>query len=447
MLGSARRTLLVLAIPFGLALAFLVPPFQVADESSHFLRAWQIAGGRLVPETPGGVPGGYFPADVAAVAKGYDELRWHSERKVAPSQILADLRRPRDRGPPVFVELKAAAYSPVAYLPQLAGVALGRALPAPALVALYLGRLSSLATMIAVMWGVLSTLPLYRRTFVLLALLPMDLAQWAAVSADGVLIGSCLLFIALVLRGVFEPRRLGLQTAAALLALAIVMALSKPVYLLIAGLVFLLPSEKLQRRWQVALFLLLCVAAVAAARGWALLTYAHGFTPTSAAGRSRLDLVLASPWRLAWMVVTSYLHWAEFLVRSFIGQLGWLDVWLPIPVVVALAAGLLASALGESPSPAWSRWQRALLLALLALAMAAMALALFIYGGKERNDRIDGLQGRYFLPLAPLLLLALAQRRWRWPLRAPSPDRLLAWLWAGGLAVTIGAVINRYYLE
>lgn len=435
------------AIPFGVLLALCMAPFQVADESRHFIRAWQIATGHPVAEVEGGVPVVRISKDVLTGVKSYDFLRWRGERRLSPAQILADLRRPRAPRPEVVAELDAGAYSPAAYLPQLPGLLLGRALGAPVLALLYLGRLSSLAVTLSAMALFLSMLPLYRRSCTLLLLLPMSLSQCAAVSADGVVLAACLLLTGILVSAALGARRIGAGAVAALVALSAVIALSKAVYLLLLGLVFLVPRERLPRPRQVALFLLLCAVGLLALRGWAQLSYARGLAPTSAAGRGHLDQLLASPLRALLLVGKTYVLGLPWLLQTFVGRLGWLDVALPWPLILLYAAALVASALGEDPAPPWSTFQRAVLLGLCAAVLLAVALGLFVYSGYTAADEIEGMQGRYFLPIGALVLLSLAQRRWprvpRWVERHLGPR--LGWGAALGLLVTLLCVLGRYY--
>jgi hypothetical protein len=74
---------LALAPLVGLACLILTPPFQVADEPSHFFRIVQIAEGGLVGERRGAEAGGDIPAGLIAMAEHFidgnlasGEVRW-----------------------------------------------------------------------------------------------------------------------------------------------------------------------------------------------------------------------------------------------------------------------------------------------------------------------------------------------------------------------------------
>ena len=122
-----------------LPLVILTPPFQVPDEAQHFERAYQISEGGLRAEVHDGVAGAELPASLPALVRkclGTDAIL--ALRRVTPAPLArsAALRAmPLDPGQQRFVDFTGAAvYPPLAYLPQAAGIAIGRALGAGPLV-------------------------------------------------------------------------------------------------------------------------------------------------------------------------------------------------------------------------------------------------------------------------------------------------------------------------
>jgi len=63
---SAECLFLGVALLWGLALVFLVPPFRVFDEPMHYERAWSVADGQLLSAPDGTVR---VPTNVAALFK------------------------------------------------------------------------------------------------------------------------------------------------------------------------------------------------------------------------------------------------------------------------------------------------------------------------------------------------------------------------------------------
>jgi hypothetical protein len=128
----------------------------------------------------------------------------------------------------------------------------------------------------------------------------------------------------------------------------------------------------------------------------------------------------------------------------FTRQLGWLDVNLPKPLLWGYAALLGLLALFDARSTVTvSPGQRVLLvfvtLAVLALVSASQYAVWTPYGA----DFLEGIQGRYFLPLGPAAAWILHTRR-----LSADPARLgrvLPWVSLVCLGVALWSVIQRYY--
>ena len=124
---SPSRWLLALGIPFGLAFAIVTPPLQAPDELPHLARALAISEGTLGAEAiVDGKPSIRVPQSLVALpAQLGTGLQMHPERRQDRARIEREFARPQELFPRSWRPLPSL-YSPVAYLPQAAGVAIAR---------------------------------------------------------------------------------------------------------------------------------------------------------------------------------------------------------------------------------------------------------------------------------------------------------------------------------
>ena len=138
-----------------------------------------------------------------------------------------------------------------------------------------------------------------------------------------------------------------------------------------------------------------------------------------------------------------------------LGVLGWLDTPLPGPFYVAARAMLIVAVLaGVSVGRAagW-RWLRVAAVAVGLAVAGAVFAAMYLVWTKVGAPTVEGVQGRYLIPVALVLCLALegerapafARRIPAWVARATAAA-LLAFPILSGLAVQ-HAIIARYYLD
>jgi uncharacterized membrane protein len=127
-------------------------------------------------------------------------------------------------------------------------------------------------------------------------------------------------------------------------------------------------------------------------------------------------------------------------LEGMVGNLGHFDVEIPAAATALGLAAVAASAtLERSPLPRSGRLLLPATFLVCALAVLAMA---YLGWTPVGSDRIQGVQGRYFLPLLPFALAALpavppATRR---ALRATVVAALVA-----VLAISAAAMVQAYY--
>jgi uncharacterized membrane protein len=422
---------LVLCIIFGLAWTFLIPPFQLPDEDAHFFRAWSVSDGKLFIKAVKGpdgklAAGEYQPADVVELP---DEMGAHMVRRNPFNKY--DFRgfwkfmgrlcaaKP-DYSQRVFADTSAEMYSPVPYLPQVAGIVACRALGAGPLVCYYAARILVMLAYALLVFLAVKVTPVAKNLFVVVGLLPMSVALSVSVGADAVSNGVTFLFTAYMLRLSLTDRGLPLTRGnlAAVFGLLAVVALLKQPYLLLALLVLAVPAERFGKRSTRYVFVasaLLFTLAVSAA--WNIPAIIFAAAHAQAAGPSligdpagQVGFILTHPLGYLTALYNGIFHYplqGRGLWRQFLGLLGWLDLVFPAFFYDLLGLFLLAQFLFSQGLPRIPAGGRAVLFFTSLAALAGVATAMYLVN-PVGSDTVTGLQGRYFTPVAPLALVSLS---------------------------------------
>ncbi|MGE5277369.1 MAG: DUF2142 domain-containing protein [Acidobacteriota bacterium] len=438
-----------LALFFGLLFAVVTPPSQAPDEPAHFRRAWGISEGRMFAERREDRVGAEVPTSVVDVSHDFlAGLPFHPERKIRPDAILAGFRIPLVASQREFIAFpNTALYGPVCYAPQAAAFALGRLFTRSVLALFYLGRVANVAAAAVLLALALRAVPFFRPVFFLAGLVPMAVFQAGSLSADGVTNGVAILLTAWILRCAFgEKARVEGSEVAWLLLLSVLLALTKPGYLLLSGLVLLVPSHRFgsRTRWA-AIVTLVAVSAVGGAAMWAAAVNSRGLLGPPAAGPAAS--LRAAPAAFLLRMLADHLRRAPTLAAQFLGKLGWADVTIPVALLAAHGLVLLLTALTAGPTALRLRGRDRAILAAVVLGTVLIVAAPFyisvIPPGPEGASAHHP-QGRYLLPLGPAALLLLCNRRWAldWEARRRA---LAGWV-ALVLAVSVASVAARYYL-
>ena len=208
--GRPHVVVLLVGGVVGLVMVLVVPALAGIDEPYHYLRAWSISDGDLVPDKgdlPGGVRGGGTCVPATITRQLFDIRRPYLEHLIpnydGSDPLKATKACPENVGERVvFVDMATFAwYTPMSYAPQVFAVAIGRLTGAGVSTQLVLARLASLAAYLALCAWAVALAPRAKWALVAIALLPVSMFQAAtSLSPDGLTLAAVLLLIATALR-------------------------------------------------------------------------------------------------------------------------------------------------------------------------------------------------------------------------------------------------------
>jgi len=440
----------------GLALVFITPPFQVADEPNHFFRAYQVSQGELVGQVAPGeqYAGGLIPDSLSqTVSHLARDVPFHSEQKYSVSWLEGAFAMDLDPERDTFLGFSnTVLYSPVSYAPQAAAIALGRAFDPPPIVLFYMGRIAALTFAVLLGCWTLHIIPFFRWPLLLLLLMPMTLFQSASVSADVVTNALSIAFFGSILRGVADSS--GPVSSARKIewvALFVLVTLAKSVYVLLGLLIFLISADSFgSRRRQLVFLAIFFAVGMVAFAGWSHLANSVyvPYNPNRHTDiHEQLRLVAANPIGFLKIVAHAFMYQQEAYRHMFVGVLGWLDTHLPNSLLDAYALLLLlAAAFDGHPDVRLGLVRRAWVCAIAVAGLLGVSLSLYCLWCAVGSPVLDSIQGRYFIPLAPVMLLGLYNmvlaggvKPWH-KAAIVVPSLVLTW------AITIHRLLGRYYL-
>jgi uncharacterized membrane protein len=425
----------------------LTPPYGSPDEQVHLARALLISEGRWWAPGEAEWARADIPRSLVRLYRQMDHAPATSPpRRFRAAEIIGRLRDPLD--PAERVEARYLGYyPPLAYAPQAAALWLARRFESSPAVLLYAGRLGNLLFYAAL--GVLALRLAPRRGWALclLLLLPMNVAQAASLSADAPTLAVAVLLFALACRAALGPEPPGPRARRGLLATSGALGLVKPGYGVLALLPLLVPPDRFARRatWRRLCGGSLLFAAVPSVLWMAIVAASGPFSPSPQAdARAQLTFVLSHPGAFAAAVARTLALGLPTYAETFVGRLGHLNVALPAWVWIGALLALAASALADPPDPpALDGRRRGALVALFALGAAGLFVLAYLGWNAVGSRLIQGVQGRYFAPFAPLLLLAIPARGGG--VSEAARAGLVAAAGGAGLAATAAALARAFF--
>lgn len=395
----------------GLIFSAFFPPFLITDEVAHYRAAYSMANVLLfrgdepvmraddlafLNETGSRfITSGYY----ATVANDFALFAKDS------SLVSTDLMGTYS----IF-----GAWPPQVTFAPAFGIAMAQLIGLGTIPAIYLGRLCNLIFFVALLFFAIRITPEGKKILAVIALFPMTLHLVSSLSYDAGLLGMAFLLFALMMQGVMGKGRMQTKDMAGILILSALLAPCKVIYSLMLFLVLFIKQERFESRWQGVLFKVAVFALPAILVAITSLSRMVDLSSVQVSGeeseRYSLFSIVSHPVWFVDLVVNTLYQKADFYLFSMLGySLGYFqpEVTLPQACLIPFLVFALFAVIRREDEPPLTVLLRftmiVIFMSVLFLAMVSMLLANTEVG----SSVIEGVQGRYLLPVLPLLLLGL----------------------------------------
>ncbi len=437
---------LPVALLLALLYSFVLPPLSAPDEVRHYISAYQLSDsfmgipvddplGRVLIRTQDWAAEDTTAAIIAGISEDGTVVAVDFEEggTVPLGQTLTtytyaaihDYLRNAGNGAEYYGygDLAFSGHlpvqtTPVVYLAPAVGITIARLCNFNTAGLLILGRIFNLLLYCLVTAYAIRRIPFGKGVLFGVAILPMSLHLAASYSYDAPLMCGLWLFTAICLDQAYRKEKASVADVALLAALMALVGPCKMVYAVMMGLCLLIPIRKFggKGRWFISAVVVLgaWVGAMILVNSQTVAAYATGtenYIDWAGEAGYTFAMVMEHPVNALRMALNTILrqggNWASMMIGANLGNS---DPVLEVPflVILGFGAGLVAMALrkpGENLhfSPGSKAWIFILCLACLGGLLFSMLLA----WTPVSSDMIDGVQGRYFLPVLPVFLLAL----------------------------------------
>jgi uncharacterized membrane protein len=291
----------------------------------------------------------------------------------------------------------------------------------------------------------------------LVLLMPMLLYVGSSASADMPTDAFAIAFSALVLRYCSsEGDPIDSIHFAVLWLLSLAVCLCKFAYAPLLALLLLVPAKRFwgrERYWvKVAMLVLVDVSVMYLWTSQSVGVEVRIRMSSDVSGTRQLEYLHQHPIQFVPILVETFRTRGWMLFQTYVGVIGWYDLFLPAAFVIGYLVLLILACVASDEElmlpPAWK--SAVVVLPIVTISFLAIAVLSYMYWTPVGASYIDGLHGRYLIPLTPAVLIlvcSILRRMPSLPIRARE-DRiniLLAGASIGACAYFLAVVWNRYY--
>ena len=299
---------------------------------------------------------------------------------------------------------------PFGYIASGMGITIGRALHLGALPTFYLGRIFNALMFIIFVYFSIKIIPVGKETLFVISMFPMVWQQVASFSYDAFLIGIVFLFIAVTVRLFKTTNKITIMQIIAVVLLAFLVAISKFVYAPLVLILLALPAARFNVK-NPTRFKKICVASLIVIGVAAFVILQHKlsiidyFIPSFIyEGQSGfLNLV-----RFVEIMFMTLIELIDYYVQGIVAYVGWYQIPIPVVMLMVYYVLLLFTMFRRNNEindiPYTTKLWGALLVFITCILVALPMAAKFT---DPSDELIDGIQGRYFLPVLPIVCIGL----------------------------------------
>lgn len=444
---------LLTALVTGFVFSILIPPSCVPDERGHIDAVYRLSNELLgIKDNIGALRIWKRVSDLMPSWENTMDLRTHSYRYIWENFG----KKAEDTSLTIaFGANNALANTTfLHFLPLALGFTIARILGYSFATMLMLGRWINLFTIIIFMYLGIKKMPFGKTAFAIAGLLPMMMQQISAVSYDGIILGVAWLFIGYTFAIAYE-QSFSVMEAAVLLFSAGILTMSKGgVYLPLLGLIFLIPAKKHAKlRTWIAAFLAMVPFGILFLAQYTIriirlftksTTTSINFTSTDAI--YTMSYFVEHPKDFPRMLQNTFFIKGDNLLGEILGtRLGKLNINIPWYLVIAILILLFISVLPDEKETRFIDRKGKIWMGFIVLAGSALIMTGMLFAWTTIDSKyIYGLQGRYFYPYVPLILLIMRRPGLAW--KSKNPGCLISMTVALNFAVSVFVIWCLYYL-
>lgn len=299
--------------------------------------------------------------------------------------------------------------APYLYLPSSLGITLARILRLGTVPLFYLGRLFNFMFFIFMTYIAIKKIPFGKIILFVVSLYPITMQQAVSFSYDAVINGLAFCFIGYCLNVAYCEKMPTKKDLVMLCLVGVFLAPAKYIYVGICLLLLLIPKEKFQSRKNKAIYLaVFAISAVALFLAFNLLNIINRLA-VQVSGIEDMppysfDYILKNPLGTLKLIVNTICVKGDFYIAGAIGLLGWFNITLPWVIILGYIILFIFSCWRMKDERQYISTSSKLLITFVIISVFILALlSMMLIWTPNTYPYIEGVQGRYFIPIIPLV--------------------------------------------
>lgn len=384
--------------------AILNPLNMVPDEEAHVYRAYDISLGHIIsPISENGDADINMPVDYLNSFDNYKQLKENLDKKTDYTDTKVQFTG-------------AQGYNAIMYIPTSIILLIARCIGMNILKAIYLARIINFAIFVFTIYHAIKIIPFGKLLLFAYMFTPMVLHQVASVSADSSIITFTIFFIAYSIYLIKTDNPLNRKQTLLYLVLSIFLGLAKYVYMPIIGLSILMwKNKKLGENRKNIIIIGIVIAIVLSAFSYFIssqyMDTRERIVENNVNPTEQIKFILFNPIQyLKILSTTIYYFFDMYTLTTFGYLLGLLNIKISMISIWVMVFLIIIAPFLEENKEQLNRQEKIWINMVTIVCILLVMTGLYLIWTPVGYGIIDGVQGRYFIPIFILSLLTLVTK-------------------------------------
>lgn len=376
-----------------------LPIFKVPDETGHFARAFEISQGSFISNlNEEGKGGNYLPENI---------ILSDSEKDLANISII-DVWNLKDedlKDDKTFLTFpNISLYSPTCYFSQAIGIKFGLMFTNKIIPIFYLSRLFNLITIFLITYFSIKYIPVGKELMMLISLIPINMQENISIAPDGLVTATVFALVSFVIYMRYKYNgEMKNKHYLIMYTLGVMLSLYKIVYVPLTLLLFLIPKDRFKNRNRYFFHILILGSMILfSSLIWLRIAskFLIEFNP-NVNTNEQFKFILLHPIRYFIIIINTIFANIDSYVNGIIGSsLGWFNISIN-KLIIYMYIGILISAITDENRNGENKFSIVFIFSnILVISVILLVFtSLYVQWTAVGKNIIDGIQGRYFIPL------------------------------------------------
>lgn len=402
-----EKMFLTFMIPIGIMFTILMIPGFVADEPAHMYRAYDIQQGNII------APVNKEGTTLTTIPKA---LNLNDRSTINSYKLLMDkVQEKTDYNDTEDVWCPAQGYNAIMYIFSSIAFLIGRLFSLNVFITIYLARIFNFIFFLFAGYYIIKLLLFGKLVFLVYMFNPMLIHQSASVSADSIINSVTLFFIGYSLYLAFKQEKITKANKILYCISAIMVSLAKYVYfpLVLLSVLFINSKKNKNKKLKlhISILVIICILLT-------IISFIIGSRYSSPAVEDtnismieQTKNILMHPLQYIKVLTHTMVHLGEYYFMGFNGKyLGWININVNSMPIIIYSLVLASTIILEKNKISLNIKQKILFIFIFLVVLGLVFTGMYMGCTEVGADIILGVQGRYFIPVAILLLLCLISK-------------------------------------